>query len=184
MQLGLTWPLQRLLRQGVPYGEPVPRRYCWDLHCITLHGRSSLLLVHCASRYACVRFDMTAGDWEDLPRVAMEEIRLGLVDAGVEEAQAEAYLSAAGKPSLTRTHGRREVAFLNRAWEDVVAADLLVDMSRQRQPALNSAVNALLCRCASFEGTDSARGFLQQCFAETICTHEFQQGRPSCRSDT
>ena len=46
MQLGLTWPLQRLLRQPVPYGEPVPRAWCWDLHCITLHGRSSLLLVH------------------------------------------------------------------------------------------------------------------------------------------
>ena len=164
MQLGLTWPLQRLLHQAVPYGEPVSRLICWDLHCITLHGRSSLLLVHCASRYTCVRFDMTAADWADLPHTAMEEIRLGLLDAGLDALKIDRWLSFAGGPELTRTHGRREVAFLNRAWEDVLAADVLTDPSCQRQPALNSAVNSLLCRCAGFEGTDSAFAFLRRCF--------------------
>ena len=56
MQFGLTWPLQRLLKVSVPYGEPIHRGLCWDAHCITLHGRSSLLLVHCESRYTCVRY--------------------------------------------------------------------------------------------------------------------------------
>ena len=166
MQLGLTWPLQRLLRLPVPYGEPVPRAWCWDLHCITLHGRSSLLLVHCASRYTCVRFDMTPADWADLPAVAMEEIRLGLLDAGLAPERVEAYCSAAGAPILTRTHGRREVAFLNRAWDDVMAADLLVDRSEQRQPLLNSAVNSRPCRCAGFAGTDTPQAFLERCFSE------------------
>ena len=50
MQVGLTWPFQRLLKVSVPYGEPIDRGLCWYAHCITLHGRSSLLLVHCASR--------------------------------------------------------------------------------------------------------------------------------------
>ena len=167
MQLGLTWPLQRLLHLAVPYGEPASRTLCWDPHCITLHGRSSLLLVHCASRFTYVRFDMAAADWADLPNVAMEEIRLGLLDAGLDGAQVDAYLSAAGGPELTRTHGRREVAFLNRAWDAVLAADLLVDQSQQRQPMLNSAVNSQPCRCAGFEGTDSPLAFLQRCFPQT-----------------
>ena len=166
MQLGLTWPLQRLLHQAVPYGETASRTLCWDLHCITLHGRSSLLLVHCVSRYTCVRFDMTAADWADLPHMAMEEIRLGLLDAGLDRTQVDAYLSAAGGPELTRTHGRREVAFLNRAWDAVLAADLLVDQSQQRQPVLNSVVNSQPCRCAGFEGTYSPLVFLQRCFSE------------------
>ena len=34
MQLGLTWPLQRLLHTSVPYGMPVARGFCWDAHCI------------------------------------------------------------------------------------------------------------------------------------------------------
>ena len=167
MQLGLTWPLQRLLRQPVPYGEPVPRAWCWDLHCITLHGRSSLLLVHCASRYTCVRFDMTPADWADLPDVAMGEIRLGLLDAGLAPERVEAYCSAAGAPILTRTHGRREVAFLNRAWEDVLALDYTVDTATQRQPLLEQAVNGIPCRCAGFEGRESAKQYLYRSFQLT-----------------
>ena len=166
MQLGLTWPLQRYLRVSVPYGAPAPLAQCWDLHRIMLHGRASLLMVHCASRYTCVRFDMTSADWADLRQTALEEIHQGLLDAGLESEQVIAYLSAAGKPVLTRTHGRRPVAFLNRAWEDVLAADLLVDQSGQRQPLLNSAVNDRLCRCAGFDGQDTALNFLRRCFSE------------------
>ena len=167
MQLGLTFPLQRKLKiKFVPYGTPLDRRFCWDLHCITLRGQDSLLLVHCASRYTCVRFDMTPADWADLPAVAMEEIRLGLLDAGLAPDRVTAYLSAAGAPILTRTHGRREVAFLNRAWDDVMAADLLVDRSEQRQPLLNSAVNSRPCRCAGFASTDTPQAFLERCFSE------------------
>ena len=73
---------------------------------------------------------------------------------------------AAGEPVRTRTHGRRPVAFLNRAWEDVLSADLLADQSQQRQPLLNSAVNDGLCRCAGFEGQDTALAFLRRCFSE------------------
>ena len=87
MQLGLTWPLQRLLKVSVPYGEPINRGLCWDAHCITLHGRSSLLLVHCASRYTCVRYDLSPMDWKQL-----EEI----VQTALCEAQIESLVIAKG----------------------------------------------------------------------------------------
>lgn len=164
MQLGLTWPLQRLLRTSVPYGAAIERGFCWDAHCITLHGRSSLLLVHCESRYACVRYDLSPMDWGRLVEIALEEIRLGLLGAGLPVHQVEAYLSDAGALLPTRTHGRREVAFLNRAWEDVLSADLLVDQSSHRQPLLNHAVNDLLCRCAGEEGPDTAQAHLERYF--------------------
>ena len=57
-----------------------------------------------------------------------------------------------GPACLTRTHGRREVAFLNRAWEDVLALDLCLDTERQAQPLLDRAVNTCSSRCAGFEG--------------------------------
>ena len=53
---------------------------------------------------------------------------------------------------LTRTHGRREVAFLNRAWEDVLTLDLCLDTASQAQPLLDHAVNTRPSRCAGFEG--------------------------------
>ena len=166
MQLGLTWPLQRLLKVSVPYGEPTDRGLCWDAHCITLHGRSSLLLVHCASRYTCVRFDLSPMDWSHLEELVLEEIKRGLLDAGIAEDCVSSYLREAGQIRLTRTHGRREVAFLNRAWEDVLSADLLVDESSHRQPLLNHAVNDRLCRCAGVDGPDTAQAHLERYFRE------------------
>ena len=81
MQLGLTFPLQRKLKiKFVPYGTPLERLYCWDLHCITLRGQDSLLLVHCASRYTVVVCGVTGFDWQDLPGFAMEQTRSGLLE--------------------------------------------------------------------------------------------------------
>ena len=166
MQLGLTWPLQRLLKVSVPYGEPIEGGLCWDAHCITLHGRSSLLLVHCASRYTCVCYDLSPMDWSHLEELVWEEIGKGLLDAGIPEELVTAYLQEAGEIQLTRTHGRREVAFLNRAWEDVLSADLLVDQSSHRQPILNYTVNDRLCRCAGEDGMDTAHAHLMRYFQE------------------
>ena len=167
MELGVTWPLQRLLRISVPYGDPdTSKHLCWDAHCITLRGRSSLLLVHCESRFTCVRYDMTPLDWRNLQEIVPEEIGAALREAGLEEHTVSAYLRALGEPLLTRTHGRREVAFLNRAWEDVLSADLLVDESAQRQPILNAAVNSRPCRCAGAEGIDTAHAHLVRCFQD------------------
>ena len=166
MQLGLTWPLQRLLKVSVPYGDPIHRGLCWDAHCITLHSRSSLLLVHCESRYTCVRYDLSLVDWNRLEEIVWEKVRLGLLDAGLPEEQITAYLQEAGEIQRTRTHSRREVAFLNRAWEDVLSADLLVDQSSCRQPVLNHAVNGRLCRCAGADGSDTAHAHLMRYFQE------------------
>ena len=47
MELGLTFPLQRFLRRKPPdYGTETDRRFCWDLHVISLRGRRCLLAVH------------------------------------------------------------------------------------------------------------------------------------------
>ena len=164
MQLGLTWPLQRLLKVTVPYGDHIHRGLCWDAHCITLHGRSSLLLVHCESRYTCVRFDLSPADWLQLDKLVREEIYQGLLDAGIAPEKVTSYLEESGTILRTRTHGRREIAFLNRAWEDVLSSDLLVDQSSFRQPLLNHAVNTRPCRCAGEDGIDTALAHLERYF--------------------
>ncbi|MBQ2756514.1 MAG: hypothetical protein IJF27_07555 [Oscillospiraceae bacterium] len=163
MELGLTWPLQRLLHLRVSYGE-AERAFCWDAHCIMLYGRSSLLLVHCESRYTLVRFDLSPFDWTRLDALALEEISLGLLESGTDEEACRTYLDALGELKFTRTHGRREVAFLNRAWEDVLAGDLLIDRENSRQPLLNAAVNDRPCRCAGEDVICSAREHLLHCF--------------------
>lgn len=153
MELGLTFPLQRLLKVKTPaYGTEPDRRFCWDLHIIDLRGHQCLLAVHCHSRYTFVRCDVTPFQWADIPGLFREGLAESLSAAGFAQEQAEEYLRQAGTIEITRTHGRREVAFLNRAWEDVLALDLCLDTASQAQPLLDHAVNARSSRCVGFEG--------------------------------
>ena len=153
MELGLTFPLQRFLHIKTPvHGTEPDRRFCWDLHVIDLRGRRCLLAVHCHSRYTFVRHDVPPMQWADLPRLFREGLLQSLTAAGFAQNQVEAYLRQAGPAAITRTHGRREVAFLNRAWEDVLSLDLCLDTAAQAQPLLDHAVNTRPSRCAGFEG--------------------------------
>lgn len=176
MELGLTFPLQRFLKRRPPaYGAEPDRRLCWDLHVIDLRGRKSLLAVHCHSRYAFVRWDVPPLRWADLPGLFREGLRESLAAAGFAQPQAEAYLRRAGDVALTRTHGRREVAFLNRAWEDVLSLDLCLDPASHVQPLLDRAVNARPSRCAGFDGLGPA---LER-MAAVLCAREGPTGEGS-----
>ena len=156
MELGLTIPLQRHLGiKALPYGEEPDFRFCWDLHVISLRGRSSLLAVHCHSRYTFVLFDLSFLDWAYLPDVFREGLERSLSVIGF-PAEATKDLCGSELPLFTRTHGRREVAFLNCAWEDVITAELALDESSQSQPLLDQIVNAKPSRCAGFNGLSMA----------------------------
>ena len=153
MELGLTFPLQRFLRVKPPdYGTEPDRRFCWDLHFITLRGRRCLLAVHAHSRYTFLRYDVTPLQWADISGLFREGLLESLSGAGFTQEQVEEYLKQAGTMVCTRTHGRREVAFLNRAWEDVLSLDLCLDITRQAQTLLDHMVNTRPSRCVGFDG--------------------------------
>ena len=153
VELGLTIPLQRHLHiKTPPRGQEPDRRFCWDLHVIPLRGRSSLLAVHCHTRYTFVLYGLNRPEWERLPDMFLDGMRRTLSAAGFPAER----LYRREPPVFTRTHGRREVAFLNRAWEDVMAAELALDESGQNQPLLDRLVNAKPSRCAGVEGLSPA----------------------------
>ena len=152
IELGLTIPLQRHLRvKALPYSQETDRRFCWDLHIITLRGRSSLLAVHCHSRYTFMLYDLNCLEWARLPDVFRKSLERSLSAAGFPNGSAN-LLCGSVQPLFTKTHGRREVAFLNRAWDDVMAAELVLDESTQSQPLLDQIVNAKPSRCVGYEG--------------------------------
>ena len=156
VELGLTIPLQRHLHiKALPYSQEPDCRFCWDLHIIPLRGRPSLLAVHCHTRYTFVLYDLNRLEWERLPDIFLDGLRLSLAAAGF-PAERTKVLCGAELRMFPRTHGRREVAFLNRAWEDVMVAELALDESSQSQPLLDQLVNAKLSRCAGIEGLDTA----------------------------
>ena len=152
MQLGLTIPLMKHLKiSKLPYGQELHRRFCWDLHCIRLHNHSCLLAVHCETRYMFVLYGMSRAQWNRLPEMFIEGLAASLGHAGVENHLIQRYLQAAGDMELTKTHGRREVAFLNRAWDDVAALDYCIDQTQQAQPLLEHSINTMICNCVGYE---------------------------------
>jgi hypothetical protein len=153
MQLGLTIPLMKHLTiNKLSYGEELHRRSCWDLHCIRLHNHSCLLAVHCETRYTFVLYGMSRAQWSRLPEAFIEGLITSLRNVGIEKSLIQRYLQAAGEIELTKTHGRREVAFLNRAWDDVAALDYCIDKEQQPQPLLEHSLNHMICNCVGYEG--------------------------------
>lgn len=149
----MTIPLQRFLRVPAPaYGTEEDLAFCWDLHVIDLRGCKSLLAVHCDSRYAFVRYDLSRAHWQDLPATFLVGLEETLSQAGVPRREIRSYLRRSGPPQVTRTHGRRPVAFLNRAWTQVLALDYCLDPDHHGQPLLDRAVNQQPSRCAGFPG--------------------------------
>lgn len=166
IELGLTIPLQRHLHlKALPYPQEQNRRFCWDIHVIPLRGRPSLLAVHCHTRYTFVLYDLNHLEWERLPDVFLDGLWLSLSAAGF-PAEVMKELCGSELPLFTRTHGRREVAFLNRAWEDVMAAELALDESSQSQPLLEQIVNAKPSRCAGVDGLGMAAERLAEMFSQ------------------
>ena len=163
MELGLTIPLQKHLKiKAIPYGGESDRMFCWDLHVISLYGRASLLAVHCYSRYAFTLFDLSRWEWDDLPDTFLAGLRRSFQNTGISDAVIDHYLRHARAPRITKTHGRREVAYLNRAWEDVLSFDYTLDHTTMVQPILDHAVNTKICRCAGTEGSEKPEERLLQ----------------------
>ena len=98
---------------------------------------------------------MCPSDWARLPDVFREGLERSLSAAGFPP-EAANLLCGSHQPQFTKTHGRREVAFLNRAWDDVTAAELALDESTQSQPLLDQIINAKPRRGVGFDGPGMA----------------------------
>ena len=148
MQLGITIPLQRHLRLArPPYGEPEEPLFCWEAHRAALGGADVLLLANARNRFAAFAC-MQPGDWRDWEAVALAALHASLAACGFDEDAIGAYRFLAGAPEVTRTHGRRPVAFMN------VLVDKLLAIRSRRScaawrtsgcPARRPASRALAC---------------------------------------
>lgn len=153
MQLGITIPLQRFLcRRRPEYGEVDDFFFCWEAHRVVLDGTDVLLLANASNRFAALSC-LQPGDWRVWEDVALKSVRRALLASGFDGRAADAYLFFAGAPEVTRTHGRRPVAFLNVLVDKLLAAPVRVDRSCVFQSALSRFANEQLpCKAASFEG--------------------------------
>lgn len=148
MQLGLTIPLERFLKmEKPPYGEALDNLFCWELHVILLQGKPSLIGVNCGTRFSFVRADFSPEHGGQLGGLVLGEIRESLREAGISEGYIKKYVEKAGEPELTKTHGRSQVAYLNKAVELLMWNDVAFDSLGKRQSLLNDILNRTPTKC-------------------------------------
>ena len=169
MQFGHTIPLQRRLGvRGLPPPAAQDLAFCWDLHRVHLAGREGLLGVNASSRLAFFCWGLGPGQWGNLPAFALGQVGRLLRSVGVPPAAVERYLALAGPPVCTRTHGRRPVAFLNRAVDALFATGVQPDPADLPQPLLEEALNSGCCRAAGFPEKGRPRDFFRADLARLL----------------
>ncbi len=152
MQLGITIPLQKHLKlKPPPYGEPIDLFFCWDLHIIKFHGKNSLIAVNTNNRFAVLLSGMKAADWKVMQVRLEESITSGLASEGYKDEQIKNYFSLAGLPEITKTHGRKSVAGLNKAVDYLYYIPVEANKNEMYQAFHCHEINRELCHAAGFE---------------------------------
>lgn len=148
MQLGITIPLERFLKiEKPPYGQALDNLFCWELHVILLQGQPSLIGVNCGTCFSFVRAGFSSQDGKQLSSLVVGEIEESLREAGISDGYIGKYMKKAREPQLTKTHGRSQVAYLNKAVELLMWNDVAFDSLGKRQSLLNDILNRTPTKC-------------------------------------
>lgn len=151
MEFGITIPLQRQLKIPAPfYGSERELCYCWELHGIVLQGGRALTAVNASNCYTVVLCNLSAWEWDNYTEAAAQGIRTGFLAEGYTEQETDAYFRKAGAVTVTKTHGRRPVAALNRIMDFLWAAPVETDREAQYQKAHCRFANSNVLRAAGF----------------------------------
>lgn len=163
MELGITIPLQKQLKLPAPsYGTENELFYCWELHAISLQGFQTLTAVNASNCFTVALCYLGADDWRHFPEIIRSGIGEALLAEGYAKEEIDLYFQKAGTSIVTKTHGRRPVAGLNRMMDFLWAAPVELDQNRSVQRALCRFANTNLCRAAGFEERDCPAAFLER----------------------
>lgn len=161
MQFGYTIPLQKHLKiKTLPYGRPVDLCFCWEIHILTIQRHRAVLAANASSRYAVLLYNVKGADWQRLPELVTEGIRIAFSLEGLSEFDIDRYFTLAGPVEITRTHGRKPVSGLNRAVEYLRLVCPPLDMGTQYQPLASRGMNEELCHAAGYTDYGTPREFL------------------------
>ena len=152
MQLGMTIPLQNFIKAPKPpYGDMENLFFCWEVHNITLQGQSNLVVVNANNRFTAVLSPMGQEDWKQLARRVAEAIESGLGSEGYSKEQIDGYFRLAGPAEITKTHGRKPVAGLNQAIDQLFRIPVKLNTRCRFQDFHCKAVNRERYRPAGYE---------------------------------
>ena len=152
MQLGITIPLQKYLKLKAPsYGEPTDLFFCWELHVIRYQGKNALVAVNANNRFLVLMVGMKAADWKKLSERFEEAVTAGFLSEGYTKEQIDAYFNLAGDSIITKTHGRKPVAGMNKVIDYLYYIPESVDSNHLYQEFHCMHLNRDICSPIGFE---------------------------------
>lgn len=153
MQLGHTIPLQKYLKIPLlSYGASCDLFFCWELHRIILQSRETMVAVNANNRFAIVLCGMDAWAWKNYVSEFTSGLEQAMDGEGYTGPQIRRYMQLAGKPELTKTHGRRSVSGLNQMDNDLWSIPVTVKNGQLYQPVHCHEVNRQRCKMAGYDG--------------------------------
>lgn len=165
LQFGYTIPLQKHLKMKAPPCSDSPDfRFCWEVHVLTIFRRKAIIAVNANSRYAVMLYGVKGANRKNLPEVLQREIKAAFVQEGISEFEIARYFQLAGPLEITKTHGPKAVATLNRAVDALCLVSPPLDESSLYQPLASSVMNDDYCHAPGYKDFCTPREFLLRDF--------------------
>lgn len=152
MEIGATKAVQdRLKTIQINDASDASLVFCWDTHLAKIQRRNVLFIVNASSRFTIAMTDIEPRNWKNYNLYVTSVIRGVMLDMGYSEEQIKQYFKLSGAVTVTKTHGRKSVAGINRMvlvaeWIDV---GLEKDIKYQRE--LSEALNEDICKPAGHD---------------------------------
>ena len=148
MEIGLTETVRKMASVGaLPTAQEKELLFCWDLARVDF-GQRKLLVASNAATRLCAITRMAAADWRRIDEVALRLVEDAVGSAGLDAGR---YVELAGKPCLTKTHGRRALGCMNDLSRVLDPAS--IDMGEKLQWREMVLLNCrLIAKCAGHEG--------------------------------
>lgn len=163
MQLGITIPLQKYLKlPKQSYGEPEELFFCWEIHRILYQGKDVMIAVNANNRFGVALTNLMMLDWKRLPQLVEEAVEDGMGAEGYTKEEIDAYFNIAGPSFLTRTHGRKPVAGLNRAIDYLYHIPESMDEQQRYMAEHCRLMNRDVCSPAGFDYYGESQEFFRK----------------------
>ena len=151
MEIGLTSRMRKQCKiTKLPESTQENLFYSWDVNIDKYKNRNVLFIANANNRLGCIICSMKPSAYKNLTDYVTKWIRELLLLQGYTEIEVAEYMTKAGEPLLTKTHGKKAICAMNQAFPDVIWSDYDIDGSEELQMQINIWINEILGKSAGY----------------------------------
>jgi hypothetical protein len=151
MEIGLTANLKKKCNiSKLPEATEENLFYCWDVDIARYKNRIVLYIANSNNRFGCIICGMKLSAYKNIADYTVMQIKDILALNGYSEEDIEAYISKAGEATLTKTHGKKAIGAMNRAFMDFLCTDHNIDPTNELQAEPTTWLNRILGKSAGY----------------------------------